>query len=77
MPLCGYADGLYDLQNTNTGGGIGNDGVQHSVWVYALVCLFLSLFLEAPIEIQQSWRMTHTNAKLGYVQSAVFEKYIL
>ena len=33
MPLCGYADGLHELQNTDTGGGIGNDGVQHSVWV--------------------------------------------
>ena len=50
MPLCGYADGRRELQNTDTGGGIGHDGVQYSVWDFALVCLFRSLFLEAPLK---------------------------
>lgn len=50
MPIYGYADGRHELQNTDTGGGIGYDGVQYSVWVYALVRLFRSLFLEAPIK---------------------------
>ena len=49
-PLCDYADGRHELQNTDTGGGIGYDGVQYSVWDFALVCLFRSLFLEAPIK---------------------------
>ncbi|HCI65018.1 MAG TPA: hypothetical protein DER12_00060 [Lachnospiraceae bacterium] len=26
-PLCGYADGSHELQNTNSGGGIDYDGV--------------------------------------------------
>ena len=47
---CGCAGGLHELQNTDTGGGIGYDGVQYSVWVYALVCLFLPLFVEVKIE---------------------------
>ena len=45
-----YADGQHKLQHTDTGGGIGYDGVQYSVWDFALVCLFRSLFLEAPIK---------------------------
>ena len=32
------------------GGEISYDGVQYSVWDFALVCLFRSLFLEAPIK---------------------------
>lgn len=47
MSLCGNADGRHELQNTDTGGGIGYDGVLYSVWVYALVCLFRFEFLEA------------------------------
>ena len=50
MPIYGYAAGRHDLQNTDTGGGIGYVGVQYSVWDFALVCLFRSLFLEAPIK---------------------------
>ena len=60
MPLCGYADGLHELQNTDTGGGIGYDGVQYSVWGYALACLFLPLFVEVAIENQQVPRIAHT-----------------
>lgn len=41
------------------GGEISYDGVQHSVWNFALVCLFRSLFLEAAIENQQDQRIAH------------------
>ena len=38
-----------------------DDRVQYSVWVYALVCLFRTLFLEAPTKNQQDRRIAHTN----------------
>ena len=58
LPL---SDGQHELQNTDTGGGIGYDGVQHPLWAYALVCLFRPLLLEAPIKNQQDRRIAHTN----------------
>ena len=54
------SDGRHELQNTDTGGGIGYDGVQYSVWDFALVCLFRPLLLEAPIKNQQARRIAHT-----------------
>ena len=44
------------------GGEICYDGVQYSVWDFALVCLFRSLFLEAAIENQQDRRIAHTKS---------------
>lgn len=58
-PLAALTDGR-NLENSNTGGGIGHDGDQYIVWVYVLVCLFLPLSLEATIEIQQGKRIAHT-----------------
>ena len=49
-----------------TGGGISNECVEYSVWFYAQVCLFLSLPLEATIEVQQEPRIAYMQICLIY-----------